>query len=220
MTKITIKMVLMLSVVAVLVVGICGCTSVSNPLATSSDNRAVDYGNAFVKLLKAEPGNQTVTDSKVVANGSDAAQLTVVMENRTVNKTSILWQNGTRTTMSFNIKSCGSTDAATTVTMYFSYNIASKGNAASSLGAGEGVYQWNIATLNNQSLSGTKALTHTGFVFEVFRYWGTYPAITGGAGIGLSPQTAAGPGVETGAGQASGSVFIYAIVLEFPQTAG
>jgi hypothetical protein len=114
MTKITIKMVLMLSVVAVLVVGICGCTSVSNPLATSSDNRAVDYGNAFVKLLKAEPGNQTVTDSKVVANGSDAAQLTVVMENRTVNKTSILWQNGTRTTMSFNIKSCGSTDAATT----------------------------------------------------------------------------------------------------------
>lgn len=106
------------------------------------------------------------------------------------------------------------------VTMYFSYHIASKGNAASSLGAGEGVYQWNIATLNNESLSGTKALTHTGFVFEVFRYWGAYPAITGGASVGLSSQTAAAPGVETGAGQASGSVFIYAIVLEFPQTAG
>jgi hypothetical protein len=112
MTKITLKMVFMLCVLAVLVVGMCGCTSVSNPLTTSSDNRAVDYGNAFVKLLTA--GNQTVTESKVVANGSDAARLTVVMENRTVNKSSIIWQNGTRITMSFNIKSCGSTDAATT----------------------------------------------------------------------------------------------------------
>lgn len=114
MTKITLKMVLILCILAVLVVGMCGCVSSNNTTTTSSDNRAVTYGNAFVKLLKAEPGNQTVTESKVVANGSDAARLTVVMENRTVNKSSIIWQNGTRITMSFNIKSSGSTDAATT----------------------------------------------------------------------------------------------------------
>lgn len=113
MTKITLKMVLMLRVLAALIVGMCGCTSqVSNPLTTSNDNRAVDYANAYVKLLKAEPG-QTMVDSKVIANGSDAARMTVVIENRTVNKKSLIWQNGTKNTLSLNVKSCGSTDAAT-----------------------------------------------------------------------------------------------------------
>lgn len=51
--------------------------------AVSPSNKAIDYGNAFVNTIKADPGkNSVVTSSSVVANGSDAALMTVVLTNK------------------------------------------------------------------------------------------------------------------------------------------
>jgi hypothetical protein len=116
MTKDTLKMVLVLCVLTGLVVGVCGCT---NPVQTaqnavSPSNKAIDYGNAFVNNEKQNPGeNCTVTSSSVVANGSDAALMTVAVKNSTHDPTS-LWRNGTTDTFAFNIKQFSSTDEATT----------------------------------------------------------------------------------------------------------
>jgi len=118
MTKDTLKMVLVLCVLAGLVVGVCGCT---NPVQTaqnavSPSNKAIDYGNAFVNIVKADPGeNSVVTSSSVVANGSDAALMTIVLTNNTHNSSSLIWQNGTVDTYAFNIKQFSSTDEATTL---------------------------------------------------------------------------------------------------------
>jgi hypothetical protein len=115
MTKDTLKMVLVLCVLAGFVISVCGCT---NPLQTaqnavSPSNKAIDYGNAFVNYIKADPGeNCVVTSSSVVANGSDAARMSVTIQNNTHNSSSI-WSNGTTSTIAFNIKHFSSTDAAT-----------------------------------------------------------------------------------------------------------
>ena len=112
MTKITFKMVLMLGVVAVLVVGICGCT---NPVQTaqntgSSSNKAVDLANAYLTNIKNNPGeNSTVVSSNVVQNGSDAARISVTIENTTYNS---FYPNGTIMTFALNITQFSSTDSA------------------------------------------------------------------------------------------------------------
>ena len=114
MTKDTLKKVLVLCVLAGLIVGVCGCT---NPVQTaqnavSPSNKAVDYGNAFVNVIKQNPGeNSVITSSSVVANGSDAALMSVTIQNNTHNASS-LWPNGTTTTFALNIKQFSSTDDA------------------------------------------------------------------------------------------------------------
>jgi len=117
MAKITLKMVLMLGVLAVLIVSVAGCTSNVANNATSSNTpgtntpMAVTYANNYLTHLKStlEPNN-TIPSSNVVQNGSDAAQLTFTLKNTTPNS---IWANGTATTMAFNIKQFPSVDAAT-----------------------------------------------------------------------------------------------------------
>jgi hypothetical protein len=105
---------LTIGVLVAFVVGVCGCT---NPVQTaqnavSPSNKAVDYGNAFVNVIKQNPGeNSVITSSSVVANGSDAALMSVTIQNNTHNASS-LWQNGSTETIAFNVKQFSSTDDA------------------------------------------------------------------------------------------------------------
>ncbi|MFZ0926475.1 MAG: hypothetical protein WCE82_09550 [Halobacteriota archaeon] len=112
MIKITLKMVLMLGIIAVLVVGISGCT---NPVQTaqntvSPSNKAVELANALLTNIKNNPGeNSTVVSSNVVENGSDAARMSATIENTTYNS---FYPNGTITTYTYNITQFSSTDDA------------------------------------------------------------------------------------------------------------
>jgi len=115
MKKIALKMVLVLCIFAVLIVGICGCTHPvqTAPNAVSPSNKAVDYGNAFVNVVKQNAGeNASVTSSSVVATGSDAALMTIILKNTTHDSSRLIWQSGTVATYALNIKQFSSTDDA------------------------------------------------------------------------------------------------------------
>jgi hypothetical protein len=107
MTKITLKMILMLGLLSVLIVSVAGCTSstTSNPTG-SSQNNAITYANAYLNdSIKTAYAGQTVTGVSVLANGSNGAQLTATIPNATDNIT---------TTITVNIQQFPSVSAATT----------------------------------------------------------------------------------------------------------
>lgn len=95
MTKITLKMVLMLGVLAVLIVSVAGCTTSTTSSSTgSSQNNAVTYANAFLNdSIKPAFSGLTLTSERVLANGSDGARLSVTFYNATDNITATLSMN-------------------------------------------------------------------------------------------------------------------------------
>jgi len=114
MTKNTLKMVLILGLLAVLIVSVAGCTSSTSSSNTStgnSQNLALAYANAILQPANLGLGtNGTLTGSNAFANGSDGAQLTATIKNTTPDG---LWTNGTITTMALNVQHFSSVDEAT-----------------------------------------------------------------------------------------------------------
>jgi len=86
----------------VLVVGVSGCTTTQNLITGGQTSQVNTYVNAFVNSTKAEQGpGSTVTSSNVVANGSDAMQVTMTITNTM--PTSIR-SNGSTYTYALNVK--------------------------------------------------------------------------------------------------------------------
>jgi hypothetical protein len=115
MTKITSKMVLMLGVLAVLIVSVAGCTSSTSSNTTTTtqpQSQAVAYANAFGSHIVNNNPNDT-TNYNAVANGTNAAQLTITLVNTT-----------STTTYALNVKQFSTTADATTFynSTSFGYN--------------------------------------------------------------------------------------------------
>jgi hypothetical protein len=110
MTNVTLKMALIIGVLSVLLVGVSGCTSTQNLITGGQASPVNAYANGFVNSTKTEqaPGC-TVTGSNIVANGSNAVQLTMTIKNTT--PTSI-WANGSTYTYALNIKQFDNTNDA------------------------------------------------------------------------------------------------------------
>ncbi len=115
MTKTTVRMVLILGVLAVLIVSVAGCTSPTNSntiTTTQQQSQAVAYANAFGSHIVNNNPNDT-TNYNAVANGTDAAQLTITSVNST-----------STTTYALNVKQFSTTADATTFynSSSFGYN--------------------------------------------------------------------------------------------------
>jgi hypothetical protein len=103
---------LTISVLVAVVVGTCGCT---NPVQTVQNavtptNKALDYANAMLALKNETlKPNETMVQSKAIANGSDGARVTYIIEDTTKNG---LWANGTSLAISGTVKEYASKDEA------------------------------------------------------------------------------------------------------------
>jgi hypothetical protein len=104
---------LTIGVLVAVFAGVCGCT---NPVQTVQNavtptNKALDYANALLALKNETlKPNETMVNSKVIANGSDGARVTYTVEDTTKNG---LWANGTTLTVSGSVKQYSSKDEAT-----------------------------------------------------------------------------------------------------------
>jgi hypothetical protein len=148
---------LTISVLVGVVVGMCGCT---NPVQTvqnavSPTNKALDYANALLNVTKnGLTRNQTLVSSKVVANGSDGARITMVIEDKTSNG---FWANGTSTTESASVKQYSSKDEATKAfdDISFGYTPAKASDIANMTKPANDTYLkafGHKATINNQAV--------------------------------------------------------------------
>jgi hypothetical protein len=164
MTKITLKMVLMLGILTVLVVGVAGCTSntqnTSNGGGSSgtSQNLALTYANALTQPANSSLGpNETLVSSTVVANGSDGARLTETIKNTTPQS---IWPNGTSTTLGVNIQYFSSTGEATSLynNQSFGYAPASNFTYINGTSAYEQVMGHASSTSNQSSKLGNLSL--------------------------------------------------------------
>jgi hypothetical protein len=139
-----------IGVLVCVVVAICGCTSVNSPVQ-SSDNRAVDFANAYVSYMKAYSPSESIT-STVTANGSDAAMLSMTITDHTHNSSS-LYPNGTTSTLAFNVKVFPNTDAASTFYGQQSFGLtASNSTASNSTGPANLVDPYKQVTGNEPTL--------------------------------------------------------------------
>jgi hypothetical protein len=152
------KAILILGVLAVLFVSVAGCTS---PSSTSTTNNAQAYAKAFATDIGE---NSTVIQTTIVANGSDGAQLTLILAH-----------NGTTNTCAFNIQQFSSVASATAF-----YNSQSFGYAQVSNGKGTlypSVYSsvmGHNATINKAAATFSSS-TNISYVFQQdeFVTWGT-----------------------------------------------
>jgi hypothetical protein len=147
---------LTIGVLVAVVAGVCGCT---NPVQTVQNavtptNKALDYANALLALTNGTlKPNQTVVNSKVIANGSDGARVTYTMEDTTKNG---LWANGTSTTVSGSVKQYSSKDEATKAfdDVSFGYTPGKASDIANMTNPANDTYLkafGHKATINNQA---------------------------------------------------------------------
>ena len=121
MTKSTLKMVLMLGVLAVLIVSVAGCTSSTNTSSSPSASSAAtaqqtptaqDYAQNYLNVTMSSLGvNETLANPKVTENGTDTAMLSYAITNKTSQP--IIYTNGFTTTYGLNVKRFSSVDEAT-----------------------------------------------------------------------------------------------------------
>jgi hypothetical protein len=119
MIRITLKIVLMLGLLAVLIVSVAGCTSntantTPTPTQTqtgstgngSTQYNAVTYANAYLNdNIKPAFLGQTIVSANVHENGSKGATISVVIQNTT--------EYNITTTISLNVQQFSSTNDAT-----------------------------------------------------------------------------------------------------------
>jgi hypothetical protein len=156
-----------LGLLAVLIVGVAGCTSSSqNASSASTTNNALAYAKGFATYLGK---NETVKQTTIVANGTDGAQLTLM---------TIYTINGTKysATSAFNIKQFSSVADATAFynAQSFGYiQVSSNATATLDPSVYSGVMGHN-PTINNAAVN-LSSLTNIPLIYQQdeFVAWGT-----------------------------------------------
>jgi hypothetical protein len=121
MTKIALKMVLMLGLLAVLIVSVAGCTSSTNTITSPSASSAVtarqtptarDYAQNYLNVTIASLGkNETLANPKIISNETDTAQLSYAITNTTSQP--VIYTTGFTTTYGLNVTRFPSVNEAT-----------------------------------------------------------------------------------------------------------
>jgi hypothetical protein len=167
---------------AMLVIGICGCLTPNAPTTeapTPQPSQVKAYADAYINSIKSVLGpNETVFASRVDENGSNAVRVSVT----TLNTSKQFSRYGTTQTYALNIQQFPSKEEATAFynNVTFGYTIGRGNWATSHLNVYTSIMGHN-STINNSSykidhVSSVSALANSASQQDEFVVWGTISA--------------------------------------------